>query len=573
MLKPSSGPMTLIALAVLAGVNSTASADVLISNLAEPYRAATPITNPQYWGAQSFYVDAQAYSLSWIEALVGEAVDAPDVIAELRSADVNGQIDQSPAGLLTAFIPPDVTGARSARVFTPVSAVTLAPSTQYWFIMGCSNQGVFDWGYADTGLWNGPGAFGNYADSSTGGGEWDYRSNDFPYFLRVNVNESGLEWNLDGNGDWSVPGNWLGGAPNAFGAVANFGSVITDDRTVTVDSNQTVGQINFNNEHRYTTAGPGVLTLDGSPGLVSINVLSGSHDITAPLTLAADTAIDVAAPDSTLTLLNLAPSSVAITKSGAGQLAIHSLQADTLHVDGGTVRILLDGGSGATTHLRVLTILGGATPAATLDLEDNDLIVTGSGYGMIRTLIRNARNGGAWDQPGITSSAAAAATPKNKTLGTLRGSQYLSTGATTFDGFPVAGNDILVKFTYYGDTDFNGVVNFDDYSRIDSGFNSGATDWFHGDFDYNNLVNFDDYSLIDLAFNTQSGTLRRAMSYLDGTDRSESGMTSPALKIVQTHFDRFGEAYATSFLNAVPEPTVGIAGLAALATMRRRRRI
>ena len=60
-----------------------------------------------------------------------------------------------------------------------------------------------------------------------------------------------------------------------------------------------------------------------------------------------------------------------------------------------------------------------------------------------------------------------------------------------------------MKYTYYGDTDFNGLVNFDDYARIDAGFNNGGNDWFEGDFDYNGVVNFDDYSLIDLAFNTQ----------------------------------------------------------------------
>ena len=76
---------------------------------------------------------------------------------------------------------------------------------------------------------------------------------------------------------------------------------------------------------------------------------------------------------------------------------------------------------------------------------------------------------------------------------------------------------MLVKYTYNGDADLNGVVNFDDYSRTDAGFNSGGSDWFHGDFDYNGHVDFDDYSLIDSAFNTQSGTLRRAMSYLDGS--------------------------------------------------------
>jgi len=68
---------------------------------------------------------------------------------------------------------------------------------------------------------------------------------------------------------------------------------------------------------------------------------------------------------------------------------------------------------------------------------------------------------------------------------------------------------VLVKYTYYGDTDFNGAVDFDDYSRTDGGFNNHRTGWLNGDFDGNGGVDFDDYSLIDQAFNTQTSPLRR----------------------------------------------------------------
>ena len=246
------------------------------------------------------------------------------------------------------------------------------------------------------------------------------------------------------------------------------------------------------------------------------------------------------------------------------------LRTTSLSIDEGTVRILADGSANATTRLTTLSIPGGDTSVATLDLEDNDMIVTAVGYNNVAGKIRHARNGGAWNQTGITSSAAAAATPKSKTLGVLRGNQYLSTDATGFDGFAVNGSDTLVKFTYYGDTDLNGIVNFDDYSRTDAGFNTGGTDWFHGDFDYNGVVNFDDYSLIDLAFNTQSGTLARAAAYLDGTDPSLRGMDSPELQKVVLHLAEFGNVYASSFLNAVPEPTSMFA-LAALAPLLARR--
>jgi hypothetical protein len=49
----------------------------------------------------------------------------------------------------------------------------------------------------------------------------------------------------------------------------------------------------------------------------------------------------------------------------------------------------------------------------------------------------------------------------------------------------------------------SGSVDFDDYVRIDVGFNTGRTGWLNGDFNGSGSVNFDDYVLADIAFNTQ----------------------------------------------------------------------
>jgi hypothetical protein len=57
-------------------------------------------------------------------------------------------------------------------------------------------------------------------------------------------------------------------------------------------------------------------------------------------------------------------------------------------------------------------------------------------------------------------------------------------------------------------------VNFDDYVRIDTGFNTGLTGWLNGDFNYSGSVNFDDYVLIDIAFNSQNSVLRRQSNSL-----------------------------------------------------------
>jgi hypothetical protein len=273
-------------------------------------------------------------------------------------------------------------------------------------------------------------------------------------------------------------------------------------------------------------------------------------------------------PGNTLTVSDLQSSSSNITKNGAGALTTNEIRAGALAISDGTVAIL---SGSAVSRVSALSLSG---PAATLDLNDNDLIIQSGDYAQTTALVSQARNGGAWDEAGITSTAARIASPKNKTLGVVTGAQYLSTGNILFGGLNVAASDLLIKSTYYGDTDLNGIVNFDDYARIDAGFNNNGTDWFRGDFDFNGNVNFDDYALIDLAFNSQSGTLIRAMDYLEGEDRSLRGMDRPELQMVIDHFAQFGVPYAQSFLSAVPEPaaaTAYIAAMTALATRRRRR--
>jgi hypothetical protein len=62
-----------------------------------------------------------------------------------------------------------------------------------------------------------------------------------------------------------------------------------------------------------------------------------------------------------------------------------------------------------------------------------------------------------------------------------------------------------------GDADTNGVINFDDYARIDGGFNNHRTGWTNGDFNYDGVINFDDYALIDANFNQQLAGQPRAV--------------------------------------------------------------
>jgi hypothetical protein len=146
-----------------------------------------------------------------------------------------------------------------------------------------------------------------------------------------------------------------------------------------------------------------------------------------------------------------------------------------------------------------------------LDLKDNDLRTTDTSLTDVKSWLTTGFNSGGWNGNGIQSSAAASEAHHATALGYMTGSDYRSVHTIppdpTFDGETITGNnnnDVLVKYTWYGDTDFTGTVTFDDYIRTDNG--SGGS-WFTGDFNYTNTKNFDDYVLIDTGFNNQTGTL------------------------------------------------------------------
>ena len=339
-------------------------------------------------------------------------------------------------------------------------------------------------------------------------------------------------WNVDFDGSWNTASNWTGNQiPNGAGHSATFGPNISGPRGVLVDSPVTVGSLNFQttSPRFYNLAGSSTISLAQSGGgNAMVRVLSGLQSVGAKLQPVSDTTFQIDA-GARLTATQLQTTNANLTKTGAGSLVVNRVVTPgSLTISEGTVRTLT-----GTSRVGALSINTSPSNLGTLDLLDQDLIVQNGSYATITGLIAAARNGGAWDKPGITAAAAPFATPKNTTLGTLTGAQLLGLGVTTFGGFDVAASDVLVKYTYYGDTDLNGQVNFDDYARIDNGFNNGGNEWFEGDFDYNGVVNFDDYSLIDQAFNTQTGVL-----------------------------------------TAVPEPTgaIAFAGLIALAASARRRK-
>jgi hypothetical protein len=152
-----------------------------------------------------------------------------------------------------------------------------------------------------------------------------------------------------------------------------------------------------------------------------------------------------------------------------------------------------------------------------LDLNDNDLIVQNGSLADITNQLKqglNAAASGYWNGAGgIISTTAAGNAAHTTGLGVLlnndgSGHKIYGSGAPRglFDGQDPPLNAVLVKYTYYGDTDFNGRVEGGDYAMVDNGFNTLASGWINGDFNYNGVVDGADYALIDSAFNSQGAT-------------------------------------------------------------------
>jgi hypothetical protein len=177
-------------------------------------------------------------------------------------------------------------------------------------------------------------------------------------------------------------------------------------------------------------------------------------------------------------------------------------------------------GAGATATVntpsahtdRAVMVLGGLSINATgkLDLGGNDMLVKG---GVLATIISELKTGfaahtGYWNgSAGIVSSAAATNTKFQTTLGVIQNTNGSMPLYPMFDGQNSTTADVLVKYTYYGDADLNGVVNGADYAKVDAGFHSHTGTWLNGDFDYDGVIDGSDYTLIDNMFNFQGSPL------------------------------------------------------------------
>jgi probable HAF family extracellular repeat protein/autotransporter-associated beta strand protein len=370
-------------------------------------------------------------------------------------------------------------------------------------------------------------------------------------------------WNLNANGNWVWGPNWTAGVPNGMGQGAVLGSVITQPRTLTLNLPVTLGRLDFDNVHSYTIAGTRELTLDATTGSAKVNVLSGSHTITAPVILADETVFTVTPAAGNLSIAGtLTANGKSLTKAGAGTLTLSNFCAHALSIDSGTLAIAANGTSAATSVLVAIGIAGGATPTARFDLNNNAAIIDHSGTSPLPTVRRQilAGRGGpglgkTWSGNGITSSAVAAANtaePESRSIAYAENAALPLGPFTTFRGQSVDDTALLIAYTRTGDANLDGLVNDHDVTIVGASYAPGVSQpsWALGDFDYNGFVDDDDVTLLGAFYDPNAAPL---------SPPGESAVEIPAVA-------------------AVPEPgtliSAAIAGiLLAVAVARRNREV
>jgi ELWxxDGT repeat protein len=216
--------------------------------------------------------------------------------------------------------------------------------------------------------------------------------------------------------------------------------------------------------------------------------------------------------------LTVSTGSVTLTDDAAARYPSLSIVVE----DGATVMLV------TTQHLAGLEVMGSVKvtgdehvivtdelvmgPNARLDLGANDMIINyagaspigswdGSAYSGILGMIQTGRTeNGTWDGAGIiTSMPQATAGLTGIGVGEASGLFGLSDSETApWNGQTIDATAVILKYTYAGDANLDGVIDGGDYGIIDNFVQvPSAFGYFNGDFNYDGVIDGGDYGVID----------------------------------------------------------------------------
>ena len=298
-------------------------------------------------------------------------------------------------------------------------------------------------------------------------------------------------------GDFDGDGRTDLAAVNRIG-MARINAPSNQPSTITILRNQSPA-------NAYAALAGGTLTLNGN---VTVSQAAGQITVVTP----AGTAQFAAASISGVVIngtaivtsdLGAGAQRYNVTVSSSGAVTFNTSQhlaALTLDVSGTAT---LAGGGGKLLQTTALDL----GPLAKLDLNDNDLIYDYTGAASpladVRTLIRYGWAEGPWIGPGITSTAAKNSVGRTTGLGYMEVADYKAIygASATFDGETIDSTAVLVKYTLYGDADFNRTVDFNDFLKLQNGFGGTNGSFAQGDFNYDGATDFNDFLMLQNNFN------------------------------------------------------------------------
>ena len=386
-------------------------------------------------------------------------------------------------------------------------------------------------------------------------------------------------------------------ANSQAGTVNGTGTTVVASEVVLAANSFTQGTLNNSGNTLLSTINAGSGTIGTVSGVGTMSVGSGgSYSITG-------TANQTSLTNNGFTVLGGA--STFTTVAGSGTLTVNSglnvtnFNQTTLDLNGnmtlnangiGTVGVINGAGSltlgtdsflqlapvnatfgptvGTVSNVKSITLSGSGATQATLDITNNSLVITyannaGAFNPAIETSVRadiiNGFDNYNWDGHGITSSIAEADAATGEPYGGNSAVGYADNN--DIGDSTIGNNSVLVRFTYYGDADLNGVVNISDFDDWLYGYTGGTgsagdVDWSVGDFAYTGHVTLTDFDLWLGSYTSGNGSLSTLDHAIDVSTLSSSQKTE-LLDIVAS----------------VPEPTsIGLIGMAAIGLMPRRRR-
>lgn len=244
------------------------------------------------------------------------------------------------------------------------------------------------------------------------------------------------------------------------------------------------------------------------------------------------------------------------TVAGTRDVFTDTTTGDHVAVAASGTGVLQIAAGGPNVTVASLTVTGSGKVDVTNTPMAVDYVAGSSPIDSVRSYLASARNGGAWDGSGLTSSNAQADGQHLLAMAYVEASDLTSAHQVALLGHTADTSTLITNLTYYGDANDDGFLNADDFALIDRGFARGMSDahWTDGDFDYSGVIDSADYFLLDRTFGILNNSL------------------SPAL--LAQREAQFGDAYVNQLIAAVPEPTaLGLATplLVALAAGRRRR--